>query len=57
MRFLAAGGDLVLTVNPVTLPAMYRAVLARAQQDPAFRARVDASALRLLTLKQRHGLL
>ncbi|GAB3655864.1 glycoside hydrolase family 3 protein [Nocardioides korecus] len=57
VRFLAAGGDLVLTVNPVTLPAMYRAVLARAQQDPAFRARVDASALRLLTLKQRHGLL
>src|SRR5690349_5910192 len=29
VKFLAAGGDLVLTVNPKTLPAMYAAVLRR----------------------------
>lgn len=56
-RFVAAGGDVVLTVHPDTLPAMYRAVLARARQDDGFRARVEASALRVLTAKERQGLL
>lgn len=57
VRFVAAGGDLVLTVDPTVAPAMYRALLARARVDPAFRARVDASAARVLRLKQRQGLL
>jgi beta-N-acetylhexosaminidase len=57
VRFLRAGGDLVLTVDPGTLPAMYGAVLHRAQHSDAFRARVRDSALRVLTLKQREGLL
>ena len=57
VKFLAAGGDLVLTVNPETLPAMYTAVLRRAKQDAGFRARVQASALRILQLKQEQGLL
>jgi beta-N-acetylhexosaminidase len=57
VRFVRAGGDLVLTVNPATLPAMYRAVIAEAQADPAFRAMVDAAALRVLTRKQAQGLL
>lgn len=57
VRFLAAGGDVVLTVHPQTLPAMYRAVLARARDDAAFRAKVEASALRVLGAKQRQGLL
>jgi beta-N-acetylhexosaminidase len=57
VRFLRAGGDLVLTVNPATLPAMYAAVLHRARTRAGFRARVGAAALRVLTLKERRGLL
>lgn len=57
VQFIAAGGDLVLTVNPSTLPAMYDAVLAQAQANPGFLARVQQSALRVLRLKQAHGLL
>jgi beta-N-acetylhexosaminidase len=57
VKFLRAGGDLVLTVDPGTLPAMYGAVLDRAQHSDAFRDRIRDSALRVLTLKQREGLL
>ena len=35
VRFLGAGGDLVLTVNPATLPAMYRAVQRAPRIRPA----------------------
>jgi beta-N-acetylhexosaminidase len=57
VKFLAAGGNLVLTVDPASLPAMYHAVLARARHDPAFRAEVDTSALKVLAAKQSRGLL
>jgi beta-N-acetylhexosaminidase len=57
LRFLGAGGDLVLTVDPGTVPAMYGAVLGRARRDPDFRDRVERSALRVLTVKQRQHLL
>lgn len=57
VRFVAAGGDVVLTVDPSVLPAMQRALLARARSDPGFRARVDAAATRVLTAKLRQGLL
>src|SRR3954452_15764502 len=39
--FLQAGGDVVLTVSPAVLPAMYRAVLQRATTDSAFRSLVN----------------
>ena len=57
LRFLAAGGDLVLTVDPSQTATMVGAVLSRAQADARFRARVDASALRVLLAKQRLGLI
>lgn len=57
LAFVGAGGDLVLTVDPATLPAMYDAVLARARHRPHFRSLVDAAALRVLRLKQHHHLL
>ena len=57
VRFVAAGGDVVLTVDPLVLPAMQRALLARARSDPRFRAQVDAAATRVLTAKLRQGLL
>jgi beta-glucosidase-like glycosyl hydrolase len=57
VRFVGAGGDIVLTVNPATLPAMYDALLSRARSDAGFRARISQSAQRVLLAKQRLGLL
>lgn len=57
LRFVIAGGDIVLTVNPALLPAMYDAVLARARSSAAFRSKVNAAALRVLTAKQHAGLI
>ena len=57
VRFVAAGGDMVLTVNPAVLPAMYDAVLARATSDAHFRAKVEAATLRVLRAKEREHLL
>jgi beta-N-acetylhexosaminidase len=57
VRFVAAGGDLVLTVVASQAARMSAALVARAQADPAFRALVDAAALRVLQAKQARGLL
>jgi beta-N-acetylhexosaminidase len=56
-RFIAAGGDLVLTVTPSTAPTMVKAVAAKAASSSTFRAQVQASVLRVLRLKQTSGLL
>jgi beta-N-acetylhexosaminidase len=57
VKFLAAGGDMVLIVNPSALPAMYEAVLSRAQRNATFRAKVDRAALRVLQTKDKRHLL
>jgi beta-glucosidase-like glycosyl hydrolase len=57
VKFLTAGGDVVLDVNPSLLPTMYDAVLARAETNAGFAAHVRQSALRVLQLKAQHGLL
>ena len=57
LKFISAGGDLVLTVDPTQTAAMVSAISARAAADRAFAALVDAAALRVLTLKQQMGLL
>jgi beta-N-acetylhexosaminidase len=57
VRFLAAGGTLVLTVEPSIVPAMIDAVLARSDADPAFAATVDAAVHTALLAKARAGLL
>jgi beta-N-acetylhexosaminidase len=57
LSFIGSGGDIVLTVNPDLVPAMVSAVTARAASDHIFRAKVDAAALRVLLLKQAHGLI
>jgi beta-N-acetylhexosaminidase len=49
--FFAAGGDVVLTVNPSEVPAMIQSVLARAAVDGNFRSHIDRAALRVLDLK------
>jgi beta-N-acetylhexosaminidase len=57
IRFLAAGGTVVLTVDPDVLPDMYDAVLDRAQTDPGFLAKVHDAAQHVLQAKQDAGLL
>jgi beta-N-acetylhexosaminidase len=57
VRFVRRGGTVVLTVDPGTLPAMYDAVLDRAQTDPDFRAKVHDAAAHVLRAKQEAGLL
>jgi beta-N-acetylhexosaminidase len=57
VRFVQAGGDMVLTVVASQAATMTQALLAKAKADPAFRRMVDAAALRVLTAKQRLGLL
>lgn len=57
VRFVAAGGDIVLTGRAANASPMIGAILARAGSDAAFAAKVKASVRRVLTLKQRLGLL
>jgi beta-glucosidase-like glycosyl hydrolase len=57
VRFLAAGGTLVLTVDPTIVPGMIDAVLARSQSDAGFAATVDAAVHTALLAKARAGLL
>jgi beta-glucosidase-like glycosyl hydrolase len=57
VRFLAAGGTLVLTVEPADLEPMVDAVLARDAADPAFARQVDAAVHTALLAKARAGLL
>lgn len=56
-RFIDAGGDMVLTARTDTLPQMVSAVRSRAAASPAFAAKVDAAALRVLRAKEDAGLL
>ncbi len=57
VRFINAGGDVVLTVNASTIPAMVAAVNARAAKDATFRGKVAAAVMRVLTAKAAEGLL
>ncbi|HKG51908.1 MAG TPA: glycoside hydrolase family 3 N-terminal domain-containing protein [Actinomycetales bacterium] len=56
-RFVAAGGDMVLTVDPAVARSMFVALRDRARSDAGFRRQVDAAALRVLRSKQAQGLL
>ncbi|MGW2638482.1 glycoside hydrolase family 3 N-terminal domain-containing protein [Streptomyces sp. NPDC001348] len=57
VNFVAAGGDMILTVRPSTIPAMAQAIRARMGQDATFRAKVDDSVRRILDAKRHAGLL
>ena len=56
-RFLASGGDVVLTAQPSTVSAMTSAIQSRAAADPAFARQVHDSVVRVLALKEKMGLL
>ncbi|MEU4237240.1 glycoside hydrolase family 3 N-terminal domain-containing protein [Actinoplanes sp. NPDC026619] len=57
VRFVAAGGDMVLTIRPEDAAPMASALIDRAGSDPAFRARLTDAAQHVLTAKKRAGLL
>ncbi|MCT9819262.1 glycoside hydrolase family 3 protein [Microbacterium sp. W1N] len=55
VRAIDAGVDLLLlSADASPLPAMYDAVLARAQQDAGFAQKVEAAAARILAAKSAH---
>jgi beta-N-acetylhexosaminidase len=56
-RFIAAGGDVVLTVDPARALSLIVAIKHRDAADAAFRAKVSAAVTRVLTLKEQRGLL
>jgi len=57
VRFIAAGGDEVLTIRPPDAAPMAAALIERAGHDAAFRARVTDAARHVLQAKERAGLL
>jgi beta-N-acetylhexosaminidase len=57
VRFVRAGGDLVLTVRPQDASPMSAALTAAAQRSPAFAARVTDAVRHVLRAKYRAGLL
>jgi beta-N-acetylhexosaminidase len=56
VSFLAAGGDVVLTVDPDDTAPMTQALVARAASDPSFAALVDAAVYRVVLTKVQTGL-
>jgi beta-N-acetylhexosaminidase len=57
VRFIQAGGDLVLTIRSTDAPVMAGALVAAAQASAAFAARVTDAARHVLRSKYRAGLL
>jgi beta-N-acetylhexosaminidase len=57
LRFLRAGGDLMIVADRAALLDMADAIRTEAQDDPEFRTRVEQSVLRVLTVKQEMDLI
>jgi beta-N-acetylhexosaminidase len=57
VRFLAAGGDLVLVTSAAPVASMLEAIHAAAVASPAFHAQVRAAVLAVLTAKAAAGLI
>lgn len=55
-RFVKAGGDVAITVDPVLAKSFTSGLIAKAKKSPAFAAQVTESAARVLRLKQSLGL-
>lgn len=56
VRFLRAGGDLIIVGDPRSVSAMTSAIVTRAKLSRQFAAGVTARATRVLALKARRGL-
>lgn len=53
VRFVAAGGDLVINADPDTIGTMANALIGRALSDATFAAQIKASAGRVLAMKAK----
>jgi beta-N-acetylhexosaminidase len=56
IRFIEAGGDLVIIGDPTIAQRAADSVVAEAERDPVFARRITASATRVVQLKDRRGL-
>lgn len=57
VRFLQAGGDMVINGNPAIMAAMIKAVRAEAKDDPEFAQALTEHTRRILVLKADQGLI
>ncbi|OFE14841.1 beta-hexosaminidase [Humibacillus sp. DSM 29435] len=55
-RFVDAGGDIVLSATPSSIPTMHAALTARMASDPAFAQKVEVAVTRVVKLKLKMGL-
>jgi beta-N-acetylhexosaminidase len=56
LRFLGAGGDLLIIGDPSLATTMADAIKEEASDDPDFAKRVAESAIRVVAMKERRGL-
>lgn len=57
VRYISAGGDILLVGDPSVGTTMLTALATSATNSPALTTKIEASVLRVLTLKDRMGLL
>lgn len=57
VRFLKAGGDLVINVDPASIHTMIEAVVAAAKKDDTFAEQITEKVQRVLTMKADRGLI
>ncbi|WP_353951060.1 glycoside hydrolase family 3 N-terminal domain-containing protein [Knoellia sp. S7-12] len=55
--YIAAGGDILLTGDPESVPTMTKALADKARADEAFASQLESSVLRVVALKERMGLI
>lgn len=55
--YIAAGGDILLTGDPESVPTMTKALAEKARADEGFATQLETSVLRVLALKERMGLI
>lgn len=56
IRFIKAGGDLAITVDPYRAAALVRGIRTAAEESTTVAAQVKAAAIRVVTLKVKLGL-
>ncbi|KGN31090.1 B-hexosaminidase [Knoellia flava TL1] len=55
-RYIEAGGDILLTGDPESVPGMIEALSSKARADEEFATLLETSVLRVVALKERMGL-
>lgn len=53
-NFFNAGGTMMLCVDDTAIPTIHQALVAAAKASPAFRAKIDAAALKVIEVRAGH---